>query len=194
MKIGLLGLADKRHIVYSLVRVLGELSSTIIFTSNKQYLQMSPDLITDFELNDIRFVVYDCDIDEIDAEEYDLDNYEFVVYDILTEMPFSLDVAVIMDNRDEFILQLEDRELQGIPIFTCEHFEKGDALDCERAITIPPASYVEDAIQTMYRTKQLLPFKSGAFNKGMTSLVSEITKLRTNVVQQKLKKGVMELW
>lgn len=194
MKIGIMGLADKRHIVYSLVRVLGGLSSTIIFTPNKQYLQMSEDMVADFELSDIRFVVYDCDIDELDPDDYELDNYEFVIYDILTDMPFQMDVGVIMDNRERFIQELEDRGLEDIPLFTCEVVDAANLLVNEKKVIIPPASYVEDVIQNMYVTKMLMPFKSAPFNKSMTALVTEITNLRAPVVQQKLKKGVMDIW
>lgn len=193
MKIGIIGLSDKRHIIYTLVRVLGGLSNTIIFTPNKQYLQMSEDLLTDFELNDVRVVVYDCDIDELDEEEYELSTYEFVVYDILLDVPFGLDVALVMDNRERYLTDLEDRDLDNIPIFSVDAFTAEDAYIEEKHVKIPPASLVETIIQNMYKTRQITPIKNNNFNKGACDLVCSITKLKSGTVMPRLKKGVIDV-
>lgn len=146
MKIGIIGLSDKRHIIYTLVRILGGLSTTVIFTPNKQYLYMSEDMMQDFELNDIRIVVYDCDIDEITEEEFELSTYEFIIYDILTYIPNELDVALILDNREKYIESLEDNGLEDISIFTAEGFSSSDALFDEKQIKVPHASLIEPAL------------------------------------------------
>lgn len=194
MRIGIIGLSDKRHVIYTLIRVLGGLSSTVVFTPNKQYLYMSEDFVNDFELNDIRMVVCDDDdLDSLDEEEFDFEGFEYIVYDILTEIPSKLDVAVIMDHRDKYTSELENLELEDIPIYSIGEFSAADAFSSEKKIKLTPASAVEPVLQEMYKTRQIKPFKNSGFNKSMCTLVCEVTGLPSRVVLSRINKGVIDL-
>ena len=191
LNIGLLGFSDKRHIVYTLMRVLSGLGRTAFFTPNKQYLMLSEEHLSDFEINDIHVVVFNCDIEDL-GEEYDIGSYEYIIYDIYDELPLKLDDAVLFDSHEFYAFNLEDLNIDDIPIFTACSVEKIDLLPQEKLIKIPPASFVEDTLQLMFQNRELIPIKKGKFLKEMTAIVSSITGLQSSYINQQLKKEVLK--
>ncbi len=191
LNIGLLGFSDKRHIVYTLMRVLSGLGRTVFFTQNKQYLMLSEEHLSDFEINDIHVVIFNCDIGDLE-DEYDIDSYEYIIYDIFNELPLKLDVAVLLDSHKFYAFNLEDLDLDDIPVFTACPVEKIELLPQEKLIKIPPASSVEDILQLMFQKRELIPIKRGKFLKEMTTIISSITGLSSSYINQQLKKEVLK--
>lgn len=192
MNIGLLGFSDKRHIVYTLIRVLGGFGRMIFFTQNKQYLMLSEEHLTEFEINDVQIVIFSGDIDEL-SDEYELGSYEYVIYDVQDELPLHLDTVLLMDSHDYYAFDLEDRGMDDIPIFCSDNVEKIDLMPKEKQIVIPPASMVEDGLQAMFQTRTLLPVKNRVFLKAMTVFIASIAELQESFVLAQLKKEVMEV-
>lgn len=192
MVAGLLGLGDKRHIVYTLIRVLGGLGRTIFLTPNKQYLMLSQDHLLDFEINDVQVVVYECDIEDL-HEEYGLSTYEYVIYDILKDFPADLDVALMLDSREHYMYDMEDRELDMIPLFTAVPVKKDDMFTNEKIVKVPPASLVEPQLQKMFTDRVLLPIKGGPFFSAMLPLVINMTGLTSSQISPRMKKKELKV-
>jgi hypothetical protein len=190
MTTGLMGFSDKRHIIYSLVRVLGGLGKTVILTPNPQYLQLSEGMASEFDLHDVRLVVYTGDVEALDAE-YELHSYEYVIYDVIDDVPFKLDIALIMDDRSLYVEALENRDLSEIPVLSLISSPKSEMLSKEKVVKLPPASLMEPQLQELFSTRVLKPVQTSTFNDGMTSIVAQITGLSRGTVAGRLKKGVI---
>ena len=192
MKIGLMGLGDKRHIVYTLIRVLSNLGRTVIFTPNSQYLMLSEEYLPEFEICDAQMAIYNCDIDDL-CKEYDLDAYSYVVYDIQREIPFDLDIGMILDSRDYYVAELKDRELDDVQLFSVQNCVKSELLTQEVTIKLPTASKIEKVLYKMFDERRLLPVTNSDFIRGMTPFMTQITELSAGQISASLKKGVMEV-
>jgi hypothetical protein len=125
-------------------------------------------------------------------DEYDIDSYEYIIYDIFNELPLKLDVAVLLDSHEFYAFNLEDLDLDDIPVFTACPVEKIELLPQEKLIKIPPASSVEDILQLMFQKRELIPIKRGKFLKEMTTIISSITGLSSSYINQQLKKEVLK--
>lgn len=192
MRLGLMGLSDKRHVVYSLIRVLGNLGRTIFLTQNQQYLMLSPDHLNEFEISDVHVLVYEGDVDDLE-DGYELHSYEYVIYDIWKQMPQSLDCGMIFDSREFYIYDLEDRNLDSITVFSVDGTKKDEQLPHEKAIKIPPASLIEPTLQTMFNTQTLTPIKNSTFITSMTHVIKEVTGLSSGQISSRLKKGDLKV-
>jgi hypothetical protein len=152
---------------------------------------LSPDHVPEFEICDVQVVVYDCDADDL-HDEYELGTFEYVIYDILKDVPPKLESVMMLDCREYYLYDLEDNGLEGIPIFTAIPVEKSQLLAQETVIKIPPASMVEPQLQKMFQDRILHPVKSAPFIKGMAPVLAMITGLSASQMTLKLKKGVMQ--
>lgn len=183
MHIAIFGHSDKRHIIYTMLRMLKFSGRVCLVTNNPVYKQLSMDFEESFTISDVQVVV-DQDPDEVD-EYHDLSQYDFVIYDCLLSIPSKIDVVVILDHYVIYEQYLDENEIPEVPTF----IPKSSPLTNPNytRLTIPPASLVEADLTAIEESYKLLPIKNNTHSKAMASILSTITKIPASKLLATLK-------
>lgn len=82
-----IGPADKRLVIYPLLRCLSFMGKTLVITDNPMFKRFSDDYNTDFELGTIEFKIIP-KLDEQYSSEIKIhSSVDYVIYDLLNELP-----------------------------------------------------------------------------------------------------------
>jgi hypothetical protein len=167
------GHSDKRHIIYTMLRMLQFMGRVCFITSNPCYRQLSPDFDDEFEFGDIH-VIYDEDISYVESE-HDLTSYDFVVCDCLLSMPSTIDLAIIMDHVPFYEEQLDINDIPDIPTF----IPKGETsfMNKTQGVQFVPASVMEKDLKLIESELKLLPINNSAHNRYMSAILEKATHI-----------------
>ena len=185
MNICLLGFTDKRPVFYSLLKALGQVGRTLFITPNLQYSQLSESYEQDFEVMGARIICEPISFGEILAE-IEQEEYNYIVYDCLVEIPEKVDIALIHDNLEYYRDLLEGIDEETYRIFI------NKALTAEKANTysMVPAALLEKTCRQIEQTKLPCPFPSSDHNKMISLLLGQILKMPPASIIKYLKRGV----
>ena len=185
MNICLLGFTDKRPIIYSLLKVLGQVGRTLLISPNMQFSQLSEDYVQDFEVMGVRVICEPISFGEILAE-IDLEEFNYIIFDCIVELPEKVDIVLIQDNLDYYrdLLEATDEEAYLLFINKALTSEKGNVY------TIVPAAMLEKTCAQIESNKLPYPFPSSAHNKMMAALLGKILQMPPLNILKYLKKGV----
>lgn len=184
MTLCILGHSDKRHIIYTTLRMLQFVGRVCFITSNPCYRQLSPDFDEEFEFGDIH-VICNEDISYIETET-DLSAYDFVVCDCLLSMPSTMDLAIILDHVPFYEEQLDMNDIPDIPTF----IPKGakSFMGKAREVQFVPASVMEKDLKVIETELKLLPINNSTHNKYMSSILEQATRISKAKLLNTLKK------
>lgn|GEM_PF-2774209 len=185
MNICLLGFTDKRPVIYSLLKVLGQVGRTLLVSPNLQFSQLSEDYEQDFEVMGVHVICEPISFGEILAE-VDLEEFNYIVFDCIVELPEKIDVALIQDNLDYYrdLLEVADEETYLLFINKALSPEKGNTY------MMASAASLEKTCAQIERKKLPYPFASSIHNKMMSALLGEILQTPPQNILKYLKKGV----
>ncbi|MBR1736818.1 MAG: hypothetical protein IJ736_07360 [Firmicutes bacterium] len=184
MNIAVMGFKDKRHIMYSLLKILSPAGRTAFITTNPCYRQLSEDFSSEFEIGDTDFLVLSDSL--YSAEEYlDIGSYDFVIYDAIVEVPERIEVSVITDHEELYRQAID--EMDKKPTF--KFIESKNAKKDEKSISFIKASTVEDILEKIENDREFYPITSYFHNKAMAELLSRATGMDKGKIIAYLKKG-----
>lgn len=185
MNICLLGFTDKRPVIYSLLKVLGQVGRTLLISPNLQFSQLSEDYEQDFEVMGVRIICEPISFGEI-LMEIDLEEYNYIVFDCIVELPEMIDVALIQDNLNYYtdLLEVVDEETYLLFINKALTAEKGNMY------MMASAAALEKTCMQIEQKKLPYPFTSSVHNKMMSALLGKILQMPPQSVLKYLKKGV----
>lgn len=173
MKITILGHSDKRHIIYTMLRMLKYSGRVCLITNNPQYRQLSIDFEDDFLISDVQVLIAE-DPDEV-ADYHELDGYDYIIYDCLLSIPEEMDVVIIMDHVKTYETFMDEHDIPDIPTYVPKDAEVGKGNYTK--VPFIPASLVEPQLRAIENSYKLLPINNSTHNKCMSSLLSGITKI-----------------
>lgn len=185
MNICLLGFTDKRPVVYSLLKVLGQVGRTLFVSPNLQFTQLSEEYEQDFEVMGVRIICEPVSFGEILAE-VDEEEYNYIIFDCIVEVPEMIDVALIQDNLDYYreLLEGTDEETYLLFINKSLTVEKGNTY------MMASAAALEKTCAQIESKKLAYPFSSYAHNKMMAALLSQVLQMPPPNILKYLKRGV----
>jgi len=185
VNICLLGFTDKRPVIYSLLKVLGQVGRTLLVTPNLQYSQLSEHYEQDFEAMGVRVICEPISFGEILAE-LEQDEYNYTVFDCLVEVPEKVDIALIQDNLEYYqdLLDGTDGDTYRLFINKALTAEKKDTYE------MAPAAQLEKTCRLIEEKKLPYPFTSSVHNKVMSALLGQILQIPPQSIMKYLKRGV----
>lgn len=185
MNICLLGFSDKRPVIYSLLKVLGQVGRTLLVSPNLQFSQLSEEYEQDFEVMGVRVICEPISFGEILAE-IDLEEFNYVVFDCIVEVPEKIDIALIQDNLNYYrdLLDGFDEETYLLFINKALTSEKGNTY------MMASAASLEKTCTQIEKMKLPYPFTSSPHNKMMSALLGKILQMPPPNILKYLKKGV----
>jgi hypothetical protein len=185
MNICLLGFTDKRPVIYSFLKVLGQAGRTLLISPNLQYSQLSEHYEQDFEVMGVRVVCEPISFGEI-LSELETEEYNYIVFDCLVEVPEKIDIALIQDNLEYYRELLDGTDEETYKLF----INKSITTEKTNTFIMVPAATVEKTCQQIEKLKQPYPFASSAHNKMMSSLLGQILQMPPANILKYLKRGV----
>ena len=173
MNIVIFGHSDKRHLIYSMVRMLKFTGRVCLITNNPVYRQLSMDFEEMFTISDVQVIVED---DPDSVEEYhDLSLYDYIIYDCLLSMPQKLDVAIILDHFQVYEQFMDENEIPEIPTFVPKNAKVTN--NTYKRFVLVPASTLEPQLQKIEESYKFLPILNSAHNKSVATLLETITHI-----------------
>ena len=185
MNICLLGFTDKRPVIYSLLKVLGQVGRSIFITPNLQYSQLSENYEQDFEMMGVRIVCEPISFGEILAE-LELEEYNYIIFDCIVEIPENPNIILIQDNLEYYRDLLESEDEETYQVFT----NKALTAEKEHTYTIVSAAQLEKTCHQIEKNRKSYSFASLAHNKMMSLLLGQILQMSPVSVLKYLKRGV----
>ena len=185
MNICLLGFTDKRPVIYSLLKVLGQVGRTLFISPNLQFSQLAEHYEQDFEIMGARVVCEPISFGEI-LSGLDIEEYNYIIFDCLVEVPEKIDIAIIHDNLDYYRDLLDGTDEETFRLFINKSLTKEKV----NTFVMIPAAAVEKTCQQIENIKLPFPFASWAHNKMMSLLLGQILQMPPANAMKYLKRGV----
>lgn len=185
MDIAVMGFRDKRHIMYSMLKILSPMGRTAFITTNPCYRQLSEDFSAEFEIGDTDFLVLSESLYGA-ADILDIESYDFVIWDAVTEVPEKIDLSIIIDHEDLYRQAID--ELSEKPKFKYVE-NKASAKKDEKAAVFVKASAVEDILTKIETDREFYPITSYTHNKTMGEMLSMAMGIEKSKIISYLKKG-----
>lgn len=183
--IALCGFRDKRHIVYSMLKLLSNIGRTVFITTNPCYIQLSKEFVSEFEIDDISFYVL-CEGLESASDYIDLEGYDFYIWDCLVETPNNIDMAIIVDHSELYREAFKELEKKPANIYIV----KGEqAKKDEISISLIKASVVEDTLTQIETELIWFPIPNNAHNKTLANVLSKAIGISQGKLLENLRKG-----
>lgn len=183
MNIAIMGFRDKRHIFYSLLKILSNIGRVAFITPNPCYKQLSEDFSSEFEIEDTDILIVE-NLYDVDTM-LDLENYDFVIWDCLTELPEKIELLLMIDHPDMYRAAIN--ELDSKPKY--QFIAKGEnALKNEKIISIIKASSVEEILTKVEKDRVWYPITGFVHNKSMSELLCSSTGINKNKLLSYLKR------
>lgn len=182
LDIGIFGFRDKRHIIYSILKILGDVGRTIFITQNPCYIQLSENFSMEFEINDIDVIVSKDSFLDI-YELIELDEYDFCIWDCITEIPTKVNLAVLADHGSIYREAFEELIEKPCNIFAVKEEVKKN----EIPIVFIKASSVEDVLTKIEKDRILYSIPNNVHNKSISSMLSKATGISQRKLLETLK-------
>jgi hypothetical protein len=185
VNICLLGFTDKRPAIYSLIKVLGQVGRTLLISPNIQFTQLSEEYEQNFEVMGVHIICEPISFGEI-LSEIDIEEFNYIIFDCMVEVPEMIDVALIQDNLEYYRELLDGTDEDAFKLFINKELtaEKGNTYAMVSAATL------ESTCRKIENAKLPYPFPSSGHNKLMSALLSQILQMPQQNILKFLKKGV----
>lgn len=179
VRIALLGSVDMRPFSYSMLKILSELGTALLASSNPLYRFAAED-------NEDRFTICDAHIvvgatnDELFDETLWLEReYDYIIYDCQRQLPLEVDYIfhVITPNerlnlfQDEIASLTETKEKYRL--YYCPDGTKSEFMSKGMQGCAPAASHIID-VQKIEATRRWFPMSDGKIRKTVAYMLSKI--------------------
>jgi len=198
-KIAVYGFSDKRHIFYSLFKILGSIGRVLFITKNPQYLLFTEDFQeTEFDVDTIRFKIVNEPISEIFIEETDEINdifksYDFVIMDIINDYisQDNQEIAIIVDHLEDYREMIFDtfNDDGERPLVFANKYS-GIVSKIETGVNLEYASFVADDINRIETDRLFYPISNNKHIRVMATILREINHCSLSDLKRYLKKKI----
>lgn len=185
MNIVIMGFRDKRHIIYSILKILSPVGRTVFITTNPCYRQLSEDYSPEFEIGDTDVLVLNESLYSA-CEILELEVYDYLIWDAVVEVPENVDLSIMTDHEELYRSELEELNIK--PKFKFIE-NKTAAKKDEKTVTFVKASAVEEILTKIETDRIFYPITSYAHNKTMSEILSAATGMEKSKLTAYLKKG-----
>lgn len=185
MNIAIMGFRDKRHIIYSILKILTLLGRTAFITTNPCYKQLSEDYSSEFEIDDTDILILTENL--YDAEDIlELENYDFIIWDSITEIPEELTLSIIVDHPELYRTAFTELNVKPKLQYVAKEIK---AQKGENAISFIKASEVEGILSKIETNKKWYPITGFTHNKSISEILSSATGISKSEIIHCLKDG-----
>lgn len=178
MKINVIGLTDKRPVIYSLIKVLQYYGDVLFITENRRYRRLLEDQILLGNFGNCLVSITDASPDEVWEEiGYNESDFDFIIYDTGNRVPIEDVIHILVEGdslteEEQSILDcLEEEELIKIK------------LGCGVMTT-----EVMNVTELIESKQTCLPYNDRQINKAMSEALSKIVKGKPKELLKLLKR------
>lgn len=193
--IALLGSLDTRPFVYSMLKILSELGTALLASSNPLYRFAAED-------NEDRFTICDAHIvvgatqDELFDEAFWLEReYDYILYDCQRQLPLDVDFVfhIITQNERLNLFQDEIASLadthEKYRLYYCPDGTKSEFMSKGMQGCAPAASHIID-VQKIEATRGWFPISDAKFRKTVSYMLSKIIPdSSVDAIDKRLQRG-----
>lgn len=193
-QIALLGDCDMRIFAYGAARLLSELGTTMVVTTNPLFLLAAPENEDRFVIGDTHYLVAPSMEELFNDSYWDKGDYDFVLYDCQRTVPYDADVLVHIvtpnERRVEFQRGLYDMIEcpTKLTIGYCEPSTKSPYLTKDTLVCPPAGTHITD-VQKIETHRVYHPVSDAKMRKAIATILSNILQKPVDSIEKRLQRG-----
>jgi len=181
------GYADKRPIVYALIKLLKEFGDVAVISQNKRLQRLLEDRTTSGHYNNVYVAVSEFTPDEIFSEiEYEKEDFDHIIYDTYDAFPANYDVFIHCRSYGMSKVEHEIIEyISGVVQYNFVYDGKKELGCWNIPVTLPLMKSVEE-----FEAKRIMvPIESSVVVKSIAKLLAPKLDITEKNAVKILKRG-----